>query len=128
VNRQTYANSTTISIIIVIIESLHSSVLRVRMFKGTIRGPFLSIGSDVLGDKAGRTLAVGESNVACNQQLLHPRFTVMNLLVLVLVLLLVVGALPTWPYSGDWGYYPSSGLGLLLLIVIIVALSRRRVV
>lgn len=52
----------------------------------------------------------------------------MNLLLLVLILLLLVGSLPTWPYSGDWGYYPSGGLGLLLLILIVVALSRRRTV
>jgi hypothetical protein len=48
----------------------------------------------------------------------------MNLVLLIILLLLVVGALPTWPYSAGWGYYPSGGLGLLLLIVIIVALTR----
>jgi len=48
----------------------------------------------------------------------------MNLILLIVLLLLVVGALPTWPYSGGWGYYPSGGLGLLLLIVIILALTR----
>jgi hypothetical protein len=52
----------------------------------------------------------------------------MNLLVLVIILLLLLGALPTWPYSTDWGYYPSGGLGLLLLILIILALTRRRTV
>jgi hypothetical protein len=46
----------------------------------------------------------------------------MRLLLLIILVLLVVGALPAWPYSGGWGYYPSSGLGLLLLIVIILAL------
>jgi hypothetical protein len=50
----------------------------------------------------------------------------MNLILLVLVLLLLLGALPTWPYSADWGYYPSGGLGLLLLILIIVLLFGRR--
>jgi hypothetical protein len=48
----------------------------------------------------------------------------MNLILLVLILLLLVGALPSWPYSQGWGYYPSGGLGLLLLILIIVALTR----
>ena len=52
----------------------------------------------------------------------------MNLIVLLIVLLLVVGAFPAWPYSADWGYYPSSGLGLLLVILIVLALTRRRVV
>ncbi len=41
-----------------------------------------------------------------------------TLLVIILIVLLL-GALPAWPYSGGWGYYPSGGLGLVLLIVII---------
>ncbi|MCW5892438.1 MAG: DUF3309 domain-containing protein [bacterium] len=48
----------------------------------------------------------------------------MNLVLLLVVLLLLVGALPTWPYSQGWGYYPSGGLGLVLLIVLIMALMR----
>ncbi len=47
-------------------------------------------------------------------------------ILIVVVLLLLLGALPTWPYSGGWGYYPSGGLGLVLLIVVIVALLGRR--
>lgn len=47
--------------------------------------------------------------------------SVRTLLIIVLILLLL-GALPTWPYSAGWGYYPSGGLGLVLLIVILVAL------
>ncbi len=49
----------------------------------------------------------------------------MGLLVAVVLVLLLVGALPTWPYSGGWGYYPSGGLGLVLLIVLILALTGR---
>jgi len=41
---------------------------------------------------------------------------------LVLLLLLVIGALPTWPHSRSWGYYPSGGLGLVLIILLIVFL------
>jgi Protein of unknown function (DUF3309) len=48
----------------------------------------------------------------------------MNLLLLIVLLVLVVGALPTWPYSGGWGYYPSGGLGLILLLLVILALTR----
>jgi hypothetical protein len=48
----------------------------------------------------------------------------MNLILLIVLLMLVIGALPTWPYSAGWGYYPSGGLGLLLLIVVILALTR----
>jgi hypothetical protein len=44
----------------------------------------------------------------------------MRLLILIILILLLVGALPTWPYSAGWGYYPSSGLGLLVIILIIV--------
>jgi len=46
----------------------------------------------------------------------------MRLLILILLIILLIGALPTWPYSGGWGYYPSGGLGLLVVILIIVLL------
>ena len=48
-------------------------------------------------------------------------------ILLVFLILLLLGALPTWPYSSGWGYYPSGGLGLVLLVVILVMLfgSRR---
>jgi hypothetical protein len=39
-------------------------------------------------------------------------------ILLIIVILLLLGALPTWPYSGGWGYYPSGGFGLLLIILI----------
>jgi Protein of unknown function (DUF3309) len=48
----------------------------------------------------------------------------MNLLLLIVLLVLLVGALPTWPYSSGWGYYPSGGLGLILLLLVILALTR----
>ena len=41
-------------------------------------------------------------------------------ILLIILILLLVGALPTWPYSSSWGYFPTGGLGLLLLIVIIL--------
>lgn len=47
-----------------------------------------------------------------------------TLLIIVLIIVLL-GALPTWPYSGGWGYYPSGGLGLVLLIVIVLLLMGR---
>jgi hypothetical protein len=49
---------------------------------------------------------------------------VFTILIIILILLLI-GALPTWPYSSGWGYYPTGGLGLVLLIVIILALMGR---
>lgn len=49
----------------------------------------------------------------------------MNTLLLIVLILLLVGALPTWPYSANWGYYPSGGLGLVLLILVILLLTGR---
>jgi len=46
----------------------------------------------------------------------------MRLLVLILLLLILFGALPVWPYSAGWGYYPSGGAGLLLLVLIVLLL------
>jgi Protein of unknown function (DUF3309) len=43
-------------------------------------------------------------------------------LLLIIIILLLIGALPTWPYSAGWGYYPSSGLGLILIIIIVLLL------
>ena len=50
----------------------------------------------------------------------------MGLLIAVLVALLIV-SLPTWPYSAAWGFYPSGGMGIVLLVLLIVLLTRRRV-
>ncbi len=47
-----------------------------------------------------------------------------TILIIVLVLLLI-GALPTWPHSSGWGYYPSGGLGLILLILVILLVMGR---
>jgi hypothetical protein len=49
----------------------------------------------------------------------------MGTILLVILLLMVVGALPAWPYSTGWGYYPSGGLGLALAIVLILVLLGR---
>jgi hypothetical protein len=46
-------------------------------------------------------------------------------LLIVIVILALIGALPTWPYSREWGYYPSGGLGLVVLILIILVLLGR---
>ena len=46
-------------------------------------------------------------------------------LLLIILIILLLGVLPTWPYSTGWGYYPSGGLGLLLLILIILLLFKR---
>jgi len=49
----------------------------------------------------------------------------MSLILFIILIVLLLGALPTWPYSRGWGYYPSGGLGLVLLILIILLLMGR---
>ena len=49
----------------------------------------------------------------------------MYTILLVVLILLLLGALPTWPYSRSWGYYPSGGLGLMAVVVIILLLAGR---
>jgi hypothetical protein len=49
----------------------------------------------------------------------------MLLILLVILLLLSLGSLPAWPYSRGWGYYPSGGLGLILVILIVLLLAGR---
>lgn len=49
----------------------------------------------------------------------------MYTILLVILILMLIGALPTWPHSSRWGYYPSGGLGLVLLILIILMLTGR---
>jgi hypothetical protein len=46
-------------------------------------------------------------------------------ILLIIVILIVLGALPSWPYSRGWGYYPSGGLGLVLVIILILVLMGR---
>lgn len=49
----------------------------------------------------------------------------MSTILLIILVILLIGALPTWPYSTGWGYYPSGGLGLVVLIVLILVLMGR---
>ncbi len=49
----------------------------------------------------------------------------LGLILIIILILLVIGSVPTWPYSTGWGYYPSGGLGLVLLIVLILVLIGR---
>ena len=46
-------------------------------------------------------------------------------ILLIILILILIGALPTWPYSSGWGYYPSGGIGLVLIIVVILLLMGR---
>lgn len=46
-------------------------------------------------------------------------------ILLIILILILLGALPTWPYSSGWGYYPSGGVGLILIIVVVLLLAGR---
>lgn len=58
------------------------------------------------------------------RQQIHDLMSI-STIILILLILLLVGALPTWPYSNSWGYYPSGGLGLVVLILVILLLLGR---
>lgn len=49
----------------------------------------------------------------------------MSTILLIILILLVIGAFPTWPHSASWGYFPSGGLGLLLIVVVVLLLTGR---
>ncbi|SEH31073.1 DUF3309 family protein [Magnetospirillum fulvum] len=49
----------------------------------------------------------------------------MSTILLIILVLFLVGALPRWPHSANWGYYPSSGVGIILIIVVILLLTGR---
>ena len=46
-------------------------------------------------------------------------------ILLIILIVILIGSLPTWPYSSGWGYYPSSGLGLVLIILVVLLLVGR---
>jgi hypothetical protein len=49
----------------------------------------------------------------------------LSTILLVILILLLLGALPRWPYSRDWGYYPTGGLGLVVLVVVVLLVMGR---
>jgi hypothetical protein len=49
----------------------------------------------------------------------------MGTLLLIIIILLLIGALPAWPYSSGWGYYPTGGLGLVFVILLVLVLLGR---
>jgi hypothetical protein len=65
----------------------------------------------------------GAPGFACQVTSINGEF--MSTILLIVLVLLVVGALPTWPYSSGWGYYPSGGLGMIVVIVLILVLMGR---
>jgi hypothetical protein len=55
----------------------------------------------------------------------NDREDVMSLILLVVLVVLLLGALPAWPYSRGWGYYPSGGLGLVVVVLLVLLLAGR---
>ena len=49
----------------------------------------------------------------------------MRTILLIILIIVLLGALPTWPYSAGWGYYPSGGFGVILVIVLVLVLMRK---
>ena len=49
----------------------------------------------------------------------------LSTVLLVILVLLLIGALPTWPHSRNWGYYPSGGMGLIVIVLLILLLTGR---
>jgi uncharacterized protein DUF3309 len=66
----------------------------------------------------------GHARVA-RQGLDRSEDTMLGTILIIVLILLLIGALPTWPYSNGWGYYPGGGLGLILVIVIVLVLIGR---
>jgi Protein of unknown function (DUF3309) len=46
-------------------------------------------------------------------------------ILLIILVLILIGALPTWPYSSGWGYYPSGGIGLIVIVLVVLLLMGR---
>jgi len=71
-------------------------------------------------------LGLKRSGSGCSEYLKHTGGnTMLRTILLVLLILLVLGSLPTWPYSAGWGYYPSGGLGLLLVILVVLIVAKK---
>ena len=49
----------------------------------------------------------------------------MGIILLIILIVILLGALPTWPYSGGWGYYPSGGIGIIVVIIVVLLLMGR---
>jgi hypothetical protein len=49
----------------------------------------------------------------------------MSTILLIILIVILIGALPTWPYSAGWGYYPSGGAGLVVIVLVVLLLAGR---
>jgi hypothetical protein len=65
---------------------------------------------------------VAERYTRCREDINPTRTDMVRTVLAVILILLLLGALPSWPYSAGWGYYPAGGIGGLLLLILILAL------
>jgi hypothetical protein len=76
--------------------------------------------------KSVRASRLGQRSLLDDRQLQDQEMTMsLGTILLIILILILVGALPTWPYSSSWGYYPSGGIGLVLVILLILVLMGR---
>jgi hypothetical protein len=83
--------------------------------------PEVAFSCGVLGSVSGTCL----SALALSDGVGQSEETMLGTILIIVLILLLIGALPTWPYSNGWGYYPGGGLGLILIIVIVLVLVGR---
>lgn len=87
--------------------------------------PFFDSKSPKLRRLLGTTFALRSETGMTTYLNQEMRFAMLGTVLLVLLILMVIGAIPTWPHSRNWGYYPSGGIGLVLLILLILVLLGR---
>jgi hypothetical protein len=73
----------------------------------------------VAGDEVGMAAARAHNRIEQGDK------AMLSTVLIVVLLLALIGALPAWPYSSGWGYYPSGGLGIIVLVVLVLLLSGR---
>jgi Protein of unknown function (DUF3309) len=73
----------------------------------------------VAGDEVGMAAARAPNRIEQGDK------AMLSTVLIVVLLLALIGALPAWPYSSGWGYYPSGGLGIIVLVVLVLLLSGR---
>jgi uncharacterized protein DUF3309 len=82
-----------------------------------------SLNSGIFSKPDGELQRRAKVSISSNQ--LRERAAMLGTILLIILILLLIGALPTWGYSGGWGYYPTGGVGLLLVIVVILLIMGR---
>jgi hypothetical protein len=88
----------------------------------TASGGAFNCGQEGRGDAQAPCFVV---NIRHHDRVHSPNYEMLNTILIVVLILLLIGALPTWPYSASWGYAPGGALGMVLLVILILALLGR---